>query len=325
MRARRLWRVRECGGTGASSVEWYCEMAPQRAMRAWRLMRCSRVSSTSPPTFFEDHVDAVGAGAFERGVQRLGAIVDRRVKVQLVDQIHAFFVAAADANHAAALELGDLAGGAAHGPGGGRDHRGIARARLRHLEHAVVGREPRHSEYAERGRKRRGLTVDDLQGVQVGDGVFLPAELAAHDLALAQARVARKDHLAHALADHHLAECNGLPAQRLLPESPAHVGINGDVDRAHEHLAGDRPGDRRLDDLEVVNGGHARRPARQDYLGYWSGWLDTARARAAGVAKRRSPGAAVRSTLVSIWFMNSRVDVSTVRQSGLAGTQSIER
>ena len=206
---------------------------------------------------FKDHVDAVGAGAFERCVQRLRAIVDRRVKAQLVDQIHAFGIAAADSHHAASLELGDLAGGAAHGPGGGRDHRGLARARARHLEHAVVRRQTGHAQDAERGRQRRGLTVDDLQGVQVGDGVLLPAELAAHDLALAQARVARKDHLAHALADHHLAEGNGLPAQRLLPEASAHVGIDGDVDRAHEHLARNRPRDRRLDDLEIVNPWHA--------------------------------------------------------------------
>ena len=99
----------------------------------------------------EDHVDPVWAGLGQVVIKRLGPVVDGGVESQVVDDVLALGVAAANADHAAPLNFGNLPGGAANGSRGAGDHDGLSRARLPHVQDAVVGRQPGHAQHAQRG------------------------------------------------------------------------------------------------------------------------------------------------------------------------------
>ena len=110
------------------------------------------------------------------------------------------------------------------------------------------------------------MAIDALQLLRGRGCVLLPAKLPAHGLTHCQGRIVRRDDLAHAFADHHLADRDGVPSVRLFPQAPAHVGVHGNELRANDRLAHAGFRDRRLHDREVLHNRDSHRPARQHDL-----------------------------------------------------------
>ena len=97
----------------------------------------------------EVDVDALGAQLAQLfDVVLGGAIVERAVEAQLVDDIASFFVVSRNAHGAATFDLGDLADDRADGPGRARDEDGLARLGRADVEQAEIGREARHAQHA---------------------------------------------------------------------------------------------------------------------------------------------------------------------------------
>ena len=96
------------------------------------------------------------------------------------------------------------------------------------------------------------------------DGVFLPAQPLLDDVAGLEVGVVRLDHLADRAAGHDLADADRRRVGGGIAHAPAHVGIERQVDDAHEDLAG--PGLRRRHflDAEIGFGRLARRPTREN-------------------------------------------------------------
>ncbi len=106
----------------------------------------------------EIDVDAFAAGRLEllREIGRL--VVDRHVEAELFGQHPAFFGAAGDPDHPAAVDLGDLADHRADRAGRRRHHHLLAVLERADLEQAEIGGEAGHAERAKEklGRQPRG-------------------------------------------------------------------------------------------------------------------------------------------------------------------------
>ena len=68
--------------------------------------------------------------------------------------------------------------------------------------------------------------------------VLLPAQPILDDVAHLEVGVVGLDHLADGAAGHDLADADGRRIGRRIAHAPAHVGIEREVDDAHQHLAG---------------------------------------------------------------------------------------
>src|SRR5690606_19138434 len=203
---------------------------------------------------FEIDIDPLRRRRLEGGVHSAGLVVDAGVEAELGDDIVAFRLAAGDADDAAALELGDLPDDGADRTAGGRDHDGFARLRLADFHQAVMGGAARHAEDAQSRRDRRHLGVEDAQFVCFGDAIFLPAQHAVDAGAFGQGGDVALDHLADRAADHQVAgvKMSGIGAHRV--HAAAHIGVERQVDVAHQHLVGAGRGNLALDDLEILLG-----------------------------------------------------------------------
>src|SRR5258708_21439214 len=111
-------------------------------MRALRLIRTRTSLRTSPPTLSKN---SVGAKLRKRSADIFALVVDGGVEMRLVDQPIAFLLAARGADDAAALDLGDLAGDGARGPGGARHHDGLTSLDLADLDHPEIRCQAVHS------------------------------------------------------------------------------------------------------------------------------------------------------------------------------------
>src|SRR5215207_10204386 len=199
----------------------------------------------------EIDVDALRAGGLELLREIRCAVVDGGVEAELLDQRSAFVGAAGDADGAASFELRDLADERADRSGRRGDSDGLARLRLADVEETRIGRHARHAEDAERRRGRRRRGVDLAQLLAVEDGVFLPAAHAEREVAGRKFRVARAHHLAEDAAGHDLADADRLRIGLRVAHPPAHVGIEGEPERAQQDLAWTGLGDRRALEPEV--------------------------------------------------------------------------
>ena len=101
----------------------------------------SAASSTVAADVVEVHVDALGARLRQRRVEVAGAVVDRAVEAELVEQERALLRSARDADDPAAGRLGDLRGQATD------------RARRGRHEHRLAGLDVRHPAHADHGRQ----------------------------------------------------------------------------------------------------------------------------------------------------------------------------
>ena len=137
----------------------------------------------------------------------------------------------------AAGDLRELADDLTDCAGRGRDDDGVARLRLTDVEEAEVGGEPGRPEHVECGLRWGEARVELAEGAATSDGVVLPAELSDDEVAWRKARVAALRHLSHRLPGHRLADLRRLRVRPRLAHPPAHVRIEREPLRAHEHFA----------------------------------------------------------------------------------------
>ena len=150
---------------------------------------------------------------------------------------------------------------------------GVAFDRLADVLHAEVGRHAGHAGHAE-----HQLRVVDLGGnrgelcrwvgvaVEVDQRVRLPVQCAVDELSGPEARMLGGDHLADSPRPHHLADCDGRHVRADIVEPSALSRLEREPQRAHEHLALLRVGDRLLDELEAVVGDDPGRTAPKHEL-----------------------------------------------------------
>ncbi|MNF46065.1 hypothetical protein D3C84_272180 [compost metagenome] len=94
----------------------------------------------------EIHIDAFRAFAFKPGHDIFGLVVDGTVKTQLINKEFALVGAAGNANHAAAFELGNLPGDAAHCARCTGQHHGVAGLRCADIQQGEVGGHAGHAQ-----------------------------------------------------------------------------------------------------------------------------------------------------------------------------------
>ena len=205
----------------------------------------------------EVDVDAVRAGLGELLAEVGVLVVDAGVEAVGADHVLALVLGAGHADHAAALELGDLADHLADGAGGGGYHHGFALLRLADFIQAHVGGEAGHAEHAHGGADRRLGRVQLAHRLGRIDGVFLPAARAQHVVALLEVAAARFHHLADGGAFHHRAFLDAGGVGLGGAHAAAHVGVQGQIDGAHQHLAFAHFGHGAFLELEVFVTGHA--------------------------------------------------------------------
>ena len=111
----------------------------------------------------EIDVDAVRARGGEAFGEIRRPVIDRGVEPQLVRHERQFALARRDADRLRPPDARDLADDRADRPArGGDDHR-LARLRTADIAEAGIGREPRHPEHAECGRRQRDARIDAAQ------------------------------------------------------------------------------------------------------------------------------------------------------------------
>ena len=216
----------------------------------------------------EIDVDAVRAGGGERGFQvPAGPVVDRGVHPGLVAEPGAFLVRAGGADHAAALQLGDLADDRADRARGRRDEHRLALLRPADVEQADIGRLARHAEHADIGLERRDVRIDGPERLAVGRMVVAPAPASAeHMRARGKASALRLLDAPDEIAVQRLADLERRRIALPVADAPADIGIDRHPERADQHfaLAGDRHG-RGLQG-EILGRRQADGPAFQDDL-----------------------------------------------------------
>ena len=212
----------------------------------------------------EIDVDAVRAGGGEALGQLRIAAVEADVEAELFDRVAALVGAAGDADHARALELGDLPDHRADRTGRrGHDH-GFARLGLADVEQADVGGERGHAEPAQRQRRLRHLAERE-QILTVRQRVVLPAGVAEHQIAGAELRMLGGDDAVDRAAHHGLAQRHRRRVDRPdFVHQVAHVRIERKVQRAQQHLPFVRRRDGGFVETEVLRRRQAARARGED-------------------------------------------------------------
>ena len=215
----------------------------------------------------EVDVDALGSGLGERRPDGARLVVDAGVEAEIGDDVAALLGPAGDADGAAALDARDLADGAADGAGRRRDDDRLAVPDAGDVDEADHGGGARLADEAEAEGERLQVGRQLAQALAVEDDVLAPAELALHGVARLEIGMAALDHDAGAAADHDVADLQGIGVLAVAAAHlPAHVGIDRQVVRAHQHLAVGGPRDRCLDEAEAARLRHAVRRLDVDEL-----------------------------------------------------------
>jgi hypothetical protein len=196
---------------------------------------------------------------------RAGLVVDAGVKAQFLDHPFALGGTASDADHAAALDLGHLAHGLAHGTGGAGHHHGLAGLGHAHIHQAEVTGHAGHAQHVEPLGQRACAQVDlehavalDLVGCE-GD-VLLHAEASTHIVAHGELVVPGGNDLADTTGAHDFTNADRGDVAFAFVHPAAHGGVQGQG-QGLEHdaaLCGFRHG---FGGVAPVGGfGHAHRP-----------------------------------------------------------------
>jgi len=139
-----------------------------------------------------------GGGGHLRG-QIGGAVVEAGVQAQRFYGMGAFFGPARHTDHAQSPGFRQLAHGAAHGAGGGRDDDGFTGSCVCDVVQADPGGEAGHAENAQSGLGRGERGIDGAQFVDVGNGVITPAEGADDGVARFETGTVGSQDFAHRL------------------------------------------------------------------------------------------------------------------------------
>jgi hypothetical protein len=161
---------------------------------------------------------------------RPGFVVDAGIKAQLLDHPLALGGTAGNADHAAALELGDLAHGLADGTGRTRHHDRFAGLGHAHVHQAEVAGHAGHAQHVEPLRQRAGAQVDLGQAVAFdlvgGNGdVFLHAKGGAHVVTDCELVVFGGNDLAHPTCAHDFANAHWWDVALAFVHPAAHGGV----------------------------------------------------------------------------------------------------
>ncbi len=150
----------------------------------------------------EIDVDALRRRLAERLAHGLGLVVDGRIEAEFVGEELAFRRAARDADHGAALDLGDLPDDGADGARrGGDDHR-LAGLRLADFKKPEIGGQPSNAIDAE--KVGEGLHLRQLLRRFRGHRrIILPARIRENEVALGKARRLCLHHFGDRAARHH--------------------------------------------------------------------------------------------------------------------------
>ena len=215
----------------------------------------------------EEHVDPAGAKLRKPSAEVFALVVDGGVEVRLVDQPSAFSRAARGADNLAALDLGDLAGDGARGPGGARHHDGLTSLDLADLDHPEIRCQAVDSEQAQRevGRRVGSDLLHSAEAFAIGHEVVLPAEVASHEVARSEVRMARVDHLPDSKGLHDIAKRNrGLVGIARYPD--ALRGVDRQPKGPDQNLSIGGPWNRRLIPEKLFSGQFARGASVQNPL-----------------------------------------------------------
>ncbi len=212
----------------------------------------------------EVHVDLVGAQLLQPPRDVVGLVVDRPVEPELAGEPRRLLVAAADADHAAAVDLGDLRGQRARRAGGRRHDDRLAGLGLADVEDADVGGEacgPVHRQQ----RRQVGVELERRRHAVVADDpVLLPARQPVGRLADRELLALRRDDHPDRGAAHRLADLDRREVALAPVEPRAHGRVDAHVLHLEQRLAVGDLGDRCLDELEVVVAHEALGPLLQD-------------------------------------------------------------
>jgi hypothetical protein len=210
----------------------------------------------------EVDVDSLGCRLQEVVDDGAVPIVERRVQVQVVEQVADLGRRARTPDHAVTAELGDLGGQASHRAGRRRHPDNVPFAQSRGVDEPRVGSQPHPAERPEVLLRRRERSVDSLERAEAGerrdagrdDGVVAPARRVPDGVARDEPVGAGLDHFSdrhdpvHRRAQEERVEVAGGAA---LAQPQPHAGVHGRERVAHEHLAGARRGYGDLHDAEV--------------------------------------------------------------------------
>ncbi len=93
--------------------------------------------------------------------------------------------------------------------------------------------------------------------MSIGNCEFLPAPITGEYLARQEIRSPRFDDFSDSTSDHHLADADGIGVGTHAGHASAHIGIDGEILRAQEHLPLGERRQRLGDEFEVRFFGHA--------------------------------------------------------------------
>ncbi|MNR10920.1 hypothetical protein D3C85_1271940 [compost metagenome] len=135
------------------------------------------------------------------------------------------------------MNFRDLPHHRAHRAAGRGHHHGFAGLGLADVQQAHVAGEAGHAQHAQRIGRMLGIGPQAHQARAVGYGVVLPAGLRQHPFAGLVLRMIGDLDPRDGAAHHGLADLNGLGIGRGVAHAAAHIGIQGQIDRAQQHLA----------------------------------------------------------------------------------------
>ena len=215
------------------------------------------------------------SGAASRSCARTecGPVVEGGVEADLAQPADLLLGARAADHPRRALELGDLAGHAAHRPGraGNEDH--VARLERGDVEHAHVGGQRRHAEHAQVGRRGQASRRGHLAGVPGRqDRLVPPAQHVQDQVADGQVGRAGLGDRADGTALQRLAQAERRHVGLHVVHPAAHVRVHRHEQVAHPDLPVGQIGPVRLGQREVVVGRPAGGPGGEDDLA-WHGLL----------------------------------------------------
>ncbi len=217
----------------------------------------------------EVDVDAVGRGLAQLFQDRARPVVEGGVAADLAQPADLVLAARAADHPGGALDLGDLAGHAAHRAGRAGDEHHVALFQLGDVEQAHVGGQRGHAEHAQvggRGQPSCGGHLPRLPGGQ--DGLVPPAQHVQDQVAFGQVRRAGLDDRADRAALQRLAQPERRDVGLHVVHPAAHVRVDRHEQVAHPDLPVGELGPVRLGQREVRRGRPSGRPRGEDDLAW---------------------------------------------------------
>ena len=219
------------------------------------------------------NVYATGAVGLEALAHRAGAglVVDAGIKAEFFHHPVALGLAAGDAHHTAAPDLGHLAHRLANRPGRAGYHQGFASFGLADIHQAEIAGHARHAQHIEPLAQGAQTEVDFDQAGALEVGwrqaqVLLHAKAGTHPITHCKAGVLRRDHAAHTAGAHHLAQGHWRDVALSLVHPAAHGRVERQRQRLEQHATGNWPDNRLSGGLPVGSGGQSHGAAGQTDL-----------------------------------------------------------